>query len=60
MANLIRRFVQEDAGQDMIEYALLAAFISIIAWVTVQAIGGDVLTMYGNISAGTTAAAAGS
>ena len=29
MKNLFARFVREDEGQDIIEYSLLAAFISI-------------------------------
>ncbi len=29
MKNLMTRFVREEEGQDIIEYALLAAFISI-------------------------------
>jgi Flp pilus assembly pilin Flp len=41
----------------MIEYSLLAAFISIVAWVTVQAIGGDVQSMYTNVDTATSAAA---
>ena len=31
MKNLIQRFIREEDGQDIIEYALLAAFISIAA-----------------------------
>ena len=31
MKNLIQRFIREEEGQDIIEYALLAAFISIAA-----------------------------
>ena len=31
MKNLFVRFVREEEGQDIIEYALLAAFISIVA-----------------------------
>ena len=60
MTTLIRRFIRDDGGQDMIEYSLLAAFISIIAWVVIQTIGNDVSTMYGNIEAVTDAAAAAS
>ena len=56
MRRMIRRFVQEDAGQDMIEYSLLAAFISIIAYTTVQAIGGDVQSIYTNVETATAAA----
>ncbi len=29
MKNLFARFVREDAGQDLIEYALLASFIAV-------------------------------
>lgn len=38
----LNRFVREEEGQDIIEYALLAAFISIIAIVAITAVGGDV------------------
>ena len=31
MKNLIQRFIREEAGQDLIEYALLAAFLAITA-----------------------------
>lgn len=56
MKELMVRMVREEDGQDMIEYALLAAFISIVAWLTVQAVGADVLNMYGDIDVATTAA----
>ena len=58
--NLIGRFVREEAGQDIIEYALLAAFVSIVAATIVQTIGTDVKTIYTNVKTQTTAAAAGS
>ena len=41
--------VKKDEGQDVVEYALLAAFISIFAIVTIRAIGPLVDTIYGNI-----------
>ena len=31
MKKLLRRFVREEEGQDLIEYALLAGFISLVA-----------------------------
>ena len=40
------RLVREDDGQDMIEYAVLAAFISIVAIVTIRAIGPLVDDIY--------------
>jgi Flp pilus assembly pilin Flp len=53
MKNLFARFVREEEGQDIIEYALLAAFISIIAWLVLQSIGQDVQTMYSNVQKAT-------
>ena len=57
MKNLFVRFVREDEGQDIIEYALLAAFISVVAWALLQTIGQDVVTMYTGVDAATSAAA---
>jgi Flp pilus assembly pilin Flp len=47
--NLMTRFVREETGQDVVEYALLAAFISIIAATTFKLIGGDLSTIFGNV-----------
>ena len=44
--SFIRKFVREDDGQDMIEYALLAGFISIVAIIALQAIGPLVNAVY--------------
>ena len=46
MKALIQRFVREEEGQDIIEYALLAAFVSVVAIVVVKAIGALVTTNY--------------
>jgi Flp pilus assembly pilin Flp len=48
MRNL-RHFIRDDKGQDMVEYALLAAFISIVAIATLRLIGPLVNTIYGRI-----------
>ena len=48
------RFVCEEDGQDMVEYALLASFISIVAIVAIRAIGPLVRTIYQNIQAALT------
>jgi Flp pilus assembly pilin Flp len=53
MKNLFARFVCEEEGQDIIEYALLAAFISIVAWLILRDIGQDVQTMYSNVQTAT-------
>ncbi len=43
---MFRRFLREDKGQDMVEYGLLAAFISIVAIAALQAIGPLVNAVY--------------
>ena len=50
MKNLIARFIREDKGQDVIEYALLGAFISVVAGALIVSVGGDVVTMFTTIS----------
>jgi Flp pilus assembly pilin Flp len=47
-------FFRSDDGQDMVEYALLASFISIVAIVALRAIGPLVRTIYQNIQAALT------
>jgi len=51
MKTFIARFIREEEGQDIIEYALLGAFISIIAITAITAVGADVNRIFGNISA---------
>jgi Flp pilus assembly pilin Flp len=46
LKNLLARFIREEEGQDVIEYALLAAFVSTIAGTVIVGIGGDVLAMF--------------
>jgi Flp pilus assembly pilin Flp len=58
MKNLFVRFVREEEGQDIIEYALLGAFIAICAITFITAIGVAVRAIYGEINEDTTAAAA--
>jgi Flp pilus assembly pilin Flp len=50
MKNLFSRFVHEDQGQDLIEYALLAGFISLVAVVAITNVGKGVNTVYENIN----------
>jgi len=49
MKNLIQRFIREDEGQDMIEYALLAAFISVIAIIGITAVGDQVVAIFDRV-----------
>jgi Flp pilus assembly pilin Flp len=49
MNKMIQRFIRDEAGQDIIEYALLAAFISIIAIAAIKLIGPQVSTYFHNV-----------
>jgi Flp pilus assembly pilin Flp len=44
MKNLIARFVRDEQGQDLIEYALLGSFVSLAAYAGAQVLG----TAYNN------------
>jgi Flp pilus assembly pilin Flp len=50
MKNLLKRLIREDEGQDVIEYALLGAGISIVAIATIQLIGPAVDAIYVRIN----------
>lgn len=49
MIRVLHAFLRNEEGQDMIEYALLASFISIIAIVAIKAIGPLVDAIYNAI-----------
>ena len=49
MKNLIKRFVKETEGQDLIEYALLAALIGLATTVAMTALSGSISTEFGKI-----------
>ena len=46
MRNYIKKFLREEHGQDLVEYGLLAAFLSIAAVVVLRAIGPLVSALY--------------
>jgi pilus assembly protein Flp/PilA len=50
MKKLIARFVREEEGQDLVEYALLIAFVSLAAIAGMTALGGGINTKYSSIS----------
>ncbi len=50
MENLIARFVREDQGQDLIEYALLAGFIALVCVGAIITTGQSLNTLWGSIS----------
>jgi Flp pilus assembly pilin Flp len=51
LRHFITSLLHREEGNDMIEYALLAAFISIVAIAALQAIGPLVLGLYENVQA---------
>ena len=51
---MLFRFIRDEKGQDMVEYALLASFISIVAIATLRLIGPLVNAIYVAIQAALT------
>ena len=51
MKALLKRFFREENGQDLIEYALLAGFISLVAVAAITSVGVGVNGVYNNINA---------
>ena len=49
MTTLLGRLISEEQGQDIIEYALLAAAISVVAIPTVPTIGSAVNNAYEDV-----------
>jgi pilus assembly protein Flp/PilA len=49
MRELFVRLVREEDGQDLIEYALLAAFISLVSFLAMQAVGTGVNTLFNDV-----------
>jgi pilus assembly protein Flp/PilA len=49
MKTLITRFVREEAGQDLIEYALLAAVVALGAVTAMGLLADDISTSYNNV-----------
>ena len=42
----LRRLIAEEEGQDLIEYGLLAAFVSLAVIASIDAVGGALSTAY--------------
>jgi pilus assembly protein Flp/PilA len=43
---IVKKFFREEEGQDAIEYALLAGFVSLAVVAMVTTLGTDLLTVY--------------
>jgi pilus assembly protein Flp/PilA len=50
LQNLFARLVREEEGQDLIEYALLATFVSLVAIVGATALGTALNNWYSQVS----------
>ena len=46
----VRRFVREESGQDMLEYALLTSLIALAAVVAINLAGASVQQIFNNIA----------
>lgn len=52
MRNLVRRLLAEDTGQDLVEYALLAAFVALASIAGINAVQAALQTTYTSWNAG--------
>jgi Flp pilus assembly pilin Flp len=49
MKKIVLRFVYDDLGQDLVEYALLAAFIAVAVAAAVGSLGEKIAVVYNGI-----------
>ena len=56
MKNLFNRFVREEQGQDLIEYALLAGLISLASVIAITALGTAIQNKFTQVGNSVTAA----
>jgi len=50
MKKLIARFIHEDQGQDLIEYAFLAVFIALAVTAILGTLGTNLNTAFSNVA----------
>jgi pilus assembly protein Flp/PilA len=50
MKSVFVRFVREEAGQDLIEYAMIATLVALVVGVGATALGTNLNTWYGNMA----------
>jgi Flp pilus assembly pilin Flp len=43
---MLRRFIHDDDGQDLIEYAFLAVFIGVVGWLVLDGIRDEATNTY--------------
>ena len=47
---LVKRFIKEEEGQGLVEYALIIGLISIVAIAALSAAGGSINSMFTSVS----------
>jgi len=50
MKAVLRRLVHEEEGQDLIEYALLAALIALACVVAMKSVASGINTLFGKVN----------
>jgi pilus assembly protein Flp/PilA len=50
MKNLLKRFIKEESGATMVEYAIMVALIAVVAIALISTIGGQVRDAFDNVS----------
>jgi Flp pilus assembly pilin Flp len=50
MKNFFARFIREEEGQDLIEYAFLAVFIALVVTVALGTLGGNLNSKFQDIA----------
>ena len=58
MKQLFKQFMQEESGQDLIEYALVAALVGLGAVASMQSLANNIGNTFNNIGNSLTAATA--
>ena len=56
MKAVFARFVNDDQGQDLIEYALLGSFVALVAYTGASTLGKNLDTWYGSVATWVSAA----
>jgi pilus assembly protein Flp/PilA len=56
MKHSITSFLRDEQGQDLVEYALLIAFIALACIIALQNLGGAITATYNSISSSLTGA----
>jgi len=55
---IVKSFVREEEGQDIVEYGLLLGFVGLVAFAAIAVVSGNVKSIWSNISTDTSTAAA--